>query len=336
LRIALVTDAWQPQINGVVRTWQSIISQVNLRGHTVRVVHPLLFRTVPCPGYPSIPLAIRPGGKMKRLLGEIDPQAVHIATEGPLGLAARDWCCKRKLPFTTSYHTQFPEYLRMYFGLPPAPTYALMRWFHNRGSATLVPTESVQKQLQARRFAKVVLWPRGVDCDLFHPARRIKLDFPRPIMLYCGRVAREKGIDHMCRLEVPGTKLIVGDGPDMRRLKRKFPDAHFTGAMVGADLAGHYAAADVLVFPSRTDTFGNAMLEAMACGTPVAAYPVTGPVDLIQQHVTGVMHEDLNVAVREALQLDGLACHRYALGRSWPAAANIFLENLQVFEAAGV
>ncbi len=336
LRLALVTDAWQPQINGVVRTWQTIIDHLERDGHEVHVVHPLRFKTVPCPGYPSIPLAMRPGGKLRRVLDRIRPQAIHIATEGPVGLAGRAYCRKRGLPFTTSYHTQFPQYLKMYFGLPTGPTYALIRWFHNAAAYTLVPTESVQEQLAERGFHGVVVWERGVDCELFRPDRMLALDLPRPVLLFVGRVAREKTLDDLCALDLPGSKVIVGDGPDLNRLLKKFPETIFTGPMHGEQLAAYYAASDVLVFPSRTDTFGNSMLEAMACGTPVAAYPVTGPIDLIQPGVTGVMHEELKTAVEQALRLRPDRCREYALTRSWPAAAKFFLEHLQPIAPAAV
>ncbi len=327
-RIAIITDAWQPQINGVVRTWETIIDQLETRGYEINVIQPLRFRTVPCPGYPSIPLAVLPKRKLSRILDQFQPHAIHVATEGPLGFAGRAYCRKRKLPFTTSYHTQFPQYAKMYFHVPPGPVYKLVRRFHC-GAHTLVPTDSIKRELEERHFDNIVIWERGVDCELFHPDRRIDLDLPRPIMMFVGRVAREKTLDDLCDIDIEGTKVIVGDGPDLNRLLKKYPDVVFTGPMQGEKLAGHYAAADVLVFPSRTDTFGNSMLEAMACSTPVAAYPVTGPIDLIQQGTTGIMHDDLTEATKQALQLDAKPLREYALTRSWPAAAQVLLDHLQ-------
>jgi len=328
LRLALVTDAWLPQVNGVVRTLGNTIREIEAAGHEVTVISPADFRTIPCPTYPEIRLALFAGRAVRRRLEALDPDAVHVSTEGPLGLAARNWCVRRGRPFTTAYHTQFPEYVRARAPIPLSVGYAAVRWFHGRATRTLVTTPSMQRQLEARGLRNLHLWGRGVDTELFRPRAKDFLDLPRPIWLYFGRVAVEKGIGDFLALDLPGTQLVVGDGPACAELKRRYPRAVFAGYRHGEDLAAHISASDVFVFPSRTDTFGLVLLEAMACGVPVAAYPVTGPIDVVRDGVTGVLSEDLRRAALQALELDPAACRAHALAHSWEASTRQFLSAL--------
>lgn len=328
MKLAVVTDAWLPQVNGVVRTLGHTIREVEALGHDVTVISPQLFRTVPCPTYPEIRLSLLPGRKVRRLLADLQPDAVHISTEGPLGLAARSWCIRHDRPFTTAYHTQFPEYVRARAPIPLALSYALVRWFHGRASHTLVTTPSMMRLLQSRGFTNLALWGRGVDTAVFRPKDKSFLDLPRPVFLYFGRVSVEKGVEEFLALDLPGTRLVVGDGPATAELRARFPRAVFAGYRYGEELASYVAASDVFVFPSRTDTFGLVLLEAMACGIPVAAYPVPGPVDVVLHGITGVLGEDLAAAAMAALELGGEACREHALRHSWRAATQQFLSNL--------
>lgn len=328
MKIAIATDAWTPQINGVVQTLSKTAQALRRLGHDVCVIEPGLFRTIPCPTYPEIRLAWLPYWRTSTLLRQFMPDAIHIATEGPLGMAARRWCRRHGMQFTTSYHTQFPEYLRARLPIPLATSYAYLRDFHGAAVRTMVATPAMQQQLEHRGFRNIVRWTRGVDVDLFRPQDKGFLDAPRPIAVYVGRVSVEKNLGAFLDLDLPGSKLIVGDGPARAELQKQYPDAVFAGLQRGEQLAKYLAAADVFVFPSRTDTFGLVMLEALACGVPVAAFPVTGPIDVVQQGVTGVLNEDLGAAVRGALRLDPLACRAYALNRTWQFATSQFLENL--------
>jgi glycosyltransferase involved in cell wall biosynthesis len=329
MRLALVTDAWLPQTNGVVRTLSITAGMLQRHGHTVEVLDPSGFRTIPCPTYPEIRLAWRPYRKLARRLAALAPDAVHVATEGPLGLAARRWCLRSSHAFTTSYHTQFPEYLRARFPVPLSLSYAHLRRFHGAAARTLVATPSMRRQLTARGFRNLATWSRGVDTQLFRPRSKAFLDLPRPIWLYFGRVSVEKGIDDFLQLDLPGTRLVVGDGPALAELRQRYPAVVFAGFRYGEDLASHIAAADVFVFPSRTDTFGLVLLEAMACGVPVAAYPVTGPVDVVVDGVTGVLGEDLRAAALAALELDPRACREHALRYTWEAATQQFVGHVE-------
>ncbi|MBB6093084.1 glycosyltransferase involved in cell wall biosynthesis [Povalibacter uvarum] len=328
MKIAIVTDAWFPQTNGVVKTLSTTAEQLRGFGHDVCVIEPGQFRTFPCPTYPEIRLAWFPYRLIDRLLREFAPDAVHIATEGTLGAAARRWCRKQHMPFTTSYHTQFPEYIRARAPIPLAISYAHLRGFHGGARRTMVATPALQRQLEARGFRNLVRWTRGVDVDLFRPRPKEYLSLPRPIAVYVGRVAVEKNIEAFLRMEWKGSKLIVGDGPARKTLQEKYPNATFVGFKYGEELASHVAASDVFVFPSRTDTFGLVLLEAMACGVPVAAYPVTGPIDVVLQGETGVLDDDLAIAAVEALTLDPQECRDYALAHTWEAATQQFLTNL--------
>ena len=331
MHIAMVTDAWHPQINGVVRTIARVRDELEALGHKVTIVSPDLFSNVPCPTYPEIRLALMPGRKVARILDDAAPVAIHIATEGPLGLAARRYCQRRKLPFTTSFHTRFPEYVHARFGLPPSWLYAALRVFHKPSKAVMVATESLGQELERRGFGNVARWSRGVDTELFRPRNGRPFKAEGPVFMYVGRIAVEKNIGAFLELELPGTKVVVGDGPQLSALQKAHPEVLFTGAKVGEELAQHYAAADVFVFPSRTDTFGLVLLEALASGVPVAAYPVPGPLDVVNGAPIGVLDEDLAKAARSALEIPRGDCRDYALGFSWRRCAEQFLANLAPF-----
>lgn len=326
MNIVIVTDAWEPQVNGVVRTLTKTRDHLIELGNTVTMLTPEGHKTIPCPSYPSIPLALFPGRKISQQLEKIRPDAIHIATEGPLGIAARSWCLRNNVKFTTSYHTQFPEYLKLRLPIPLSWSYAWFRRFHNKAVHTLVPTASQKKRLEKRGFTNVFVWGRGVDTDIFQPDNPQPLDLPRPISVNMGRVSIEKNIEAYLDLDLPGSKVVIGDGPDLDSLKQRYPDVLFTGAKFGHELASWVAAGDVFVFPSKTDTFGLVLLESMACGVPVAAYPVTGPKDVIQQGVTGVLDNDLTVATKQALMLNSEDCIHYAKQRNWKACTHTFLQ----------
>jgi hypothetical protein len=328
MRIAIVTDAWQPQVNGVVTTLRETARCLSADGHVVQLFTPLDFWRLPCPTYPEIRLSLLPGRRLTRLLDAFAPHRLHIATEGPLGIAARRYGLCRGMPFTTSYHTQFPQYLRARAPIPTAWSYAFLRWFHGPALRTLVATESIRRDLLDHGFERVGLWSRGVDTTLFRPHDKNYLREERPILMYAGRVAVEKGLEAFLALDTPGTKYVVGDGPALPALRRRYPNAVYAGYRFGEELARHVAAADVFVFPSRTDTFGLVMLEALACGIPVAAYPVPGPIDVIEHGVTGALAEDLGDAIRAALALDPAPCREAALRRTWEAASRQFLDQL--------
>jgi glycosyltransferase involved in cell wall biosynthesis len=328
LRILLATDAWEPQVNGVVVTLRNTVSWLERWGHEVRVVSPEGFRTFPMPTYPEIPLAILPGRGVARRICEFEPDAIHIATEGPIGAAARAFCLRGRLAFTTAYHTCFPEYVKPRFGVPLAMTYAWLRRFHAPSSALLVATPAIRALLEARGFRNLADWSRGVDTELFVPSARRFEDLRRPVFLYVGRVAVEKNLPAFLGLELPGTKLVVGDGPQRAELERRFPGAVFAGMKTGAELASCYQRADVFVFPSRTDTFGLVLAESMACGTPVAAYPVRGPIDVVKDPAAGVLDNDLARAALAALALDRDRVRRYGERFSWESSTRQFVSHL--------
>ena len=334
MRITIATDAWYPQVNGVVRTLDTTIGHLRAGGHGVEVLSPERHRTGPCPTYPEIRLAVGPGRWVAPALERFEPQAVHIATEGPIGLAVRRWCLRHGFPFTTSYHTQFPEYLRLRLPVPLAWGYAFMRWFHAPAVRTLVATRSMEEMLSGRGLRHLVRWTRGVDVDLFRPRDKGFLDAPRPIFMYVGRVAVEKNIEAFLALDLPGTRYVVGDGPALTELSARHPEVRFTGYKMGEELARHVAAADVMVFPSLTDTFGLVLLEAMACGVPVAAFPAPGPLDLVDNGRNGQVSEDLGAAALAALEADPGECRRFAEAYSWERSAAQFLGNLAPVSAA--
>ncbi len=337
MKIVIATDAWHPQINGVVRTYENVAENLKVNGHEVYLITPLDFVTIPCPTYPSINLAVLPGTGVKRCLEMTQPDAIHIATEGPIGHAVRAYCIKNAIPFTTSFHTQFPEYIHMRIPLPVNLSYAYFRRFHNYAARTLVPTPSQQMHLHNKGFKNVVVWSRGVDTNVFHPRSKEFINAERPLFVYAGRVAVEKNIEAFLELELPGSKLVIGDGPDLKRLRKKYLSVQFTGFKVGEELASYLATADVFVFPSLTDTFGIVMLEAMACGVPVAAFPVTGPVDIIENGVNGVLDRDLKKAALTALEIDPWDCINYAKQYSWRKCAEALVAYLEPigYSAAG-
>jgi glycosyltransferase involved in cell wall biosynthesis len=328
MRIAIASDAWTPQVNGVVTTLTQTRDHLEKDGHEVLMITPEGRRTFPCPTYPEIRLTLLQGRAITRELDDFAPDSVHIATEGTIGLTVRRYCIKRGIPFTTAYHTQFPEYVRARFPIPVRWTVALLRWFHRPAVRTMVPTESMRKTLLARGFENVVIWSRGVLTDVFKPEEPVSYDFKGPIWVYFGRVSVEKNLEAFLDLSLPGTKIIIGDGPDRRRLSTAYPDCHFLGYKFGRDLARHIAGADVFVFPSKTDTFGIVMLEAMACGVPVAAYPVTGPIDVVEPGVTGCLSHDLTVACSSALELNRWDCRQFAEHYSWQRSTRQFIGHL--------
>jgi glycosyltransferase involved in cell wall biosynthesis len=329
-RVAIVSDAWHPQVNGVVRSLTQLSRELTARGIAVTVIGPDRFATLPCPYYPEIRLSLWPRRRLRRLLAEFGPDALHIATEGPLGFAARRWAIRRGYAFTTSFHTRFPDYVAARLPIPRRLTYRWMRRFHSAGSAVMAATPSLIAELRGRGFSNVCLWSRGVDTEAFSPAHRNEQAPRRPVFLYCGRLAIEKNVAAFLDLDLPGTRVVVGDGPDRVALAERYPSAIFLGTLSGEALSRAYASADVMVFPSRTDTFGLVVLEALACGTPVAAFPVPGPRDIMgNAHPSvGALDEDLRRAALAALKADRGQCRRFAEGFSWSAAAAMFMGNL--------
>ncbi|MCD7060333.1 glycosyltransferase family 4 protein [Pelagibacterium xiamenense] len=332
--VLLVTDAWHPQVNGVVRSLERLRENLWERGLTVNVLSPEGFWTVPMPSYGEIRLCLVNPRNVRKSIEALRPDTIHIATEGPLGGHVRRLCIKKGLPFSTSYHTQFPEYIRARLPVPLGWSYSYLRWFHEAADVCLVPTQTVADRLAARGIANTVIWSRGVDARLFNPDKRTDLGLEGPIFLYVGRVAVEKSVEDFLALDLPGTKVIVGDGPSRARLEREYPDAVFTGHLRGVELARYFASADVFVFPSRTDTFGLVLLEALASGTPVAAYPVPGPLDVVAESGTGVLSEDLRHAALAALAIPRRVCRAYASGFSWEESSAQFLAQMPVIDWA--
>jgi glycosyltransferase involved in cell wall biosynthesis len=328
MKIMIVTDAWEPQVNGVVRTMKNTRAELEAMGHHVDYITPLEFKTVPCPTYPDIRLSLVPGRRVAERLDRFDPDALHLSTEGPLGLAARRWALKRGRPFTTAYHTRFPEYVHARARIPLAWTYTYLRWFHGPSQAILAPTPVVQQDLENWGFANVRVWSRGVDHRIFHPRNSNRLQTTPPIFLYVGRVAVEKNIEAFLELELPGSKWVAGAGPALEGLRRRYPQVTYLGVLDQEALAEVYASADVFVFPSRTDTFGLVLLEALACGLPVAAYPVTGPLDVIGTSKAGALHEDLRTACLNALELRREDAAAHAQRFSWRSATEQFISYL--------
>jgi glycosyltransferase involved in cell wall biosynthesis len=329
-RILLATDAWHPQVSGVVRTLDTTVQLLHEWGHCVDVIEPSQYWSVPTPFYPEIPICLPRPGRIYERVHRFRPDHVHISTEGGLGLVVRRLCRRRNWRFTTSYHTRFPEYLRRLVGIPESLTYRFLRWFHARSSTMMVATPSLERELAERGFtAPMRRWSRGVDLDLFQPRPRPATGYPRPVMLYVGRVSHEKGIDDFLKLNRPGTKLVVGDGPARRQLERQYPDAVFLGYRKGQELAAAYAAADVFVFPSKTDTFGIVVIEALASGLPVAAYPVTGPGDIVTNEQLGALDTDLGRAIDRALTTGNpTACAAEGRKYIWENCTRQFLANL--------
>ncbi|MFN0217556.1 MAG: glycosyltransferase family 4 protein [Hyphomicrobium sp.] len=327
MRILIATDAAAPQVNGVVTTYERLARELAAQGVEPAFLTPNDFLNVPCPGYSEIRLALPNFDRACRHIDRIAPDLIHIATEGPVGWMTRSACRADARPFTTSYHTKFPEYASALLGLPTAPIYQIVRRFHADAAGTMVATPSLAKTLRRRGFKRLLPWTRGVDTTLFRP-RCVRLFGPGPIFLNVGRISREKNIEAFLSADLPGRKVVVGDGPMLPALGRAYPDVTFTGPKSGEDLARCYASADVFVFPSRTDTFGLVLLEAMASGLPIVAYPVTGPLDVVKQNVSGVLHDDLATAALAALKLDPEAARAHALTFSWSRAAELFLDNI--------
>jgi glycosyltransferase involved in cell wall biosynthesis len=328
-RVMVVTDAWKPQLNGVVRTIEILGEDLKSLGHDVRYATPEGRFTIPMPTYKEIRLAIFPRRSLEKMIADFKPTAIHIATEGTLGLSARAICVKQKIPFTTSFHTRFPEYVKARFPIIPVGlVYSFLRWFHGPAKSMMVATPSLLREMESHGFHNLKIWSRGVDVDQFRPIADASLPFPGPIWLYVGRVAVEKNLEAFLALDLAGTKVIVGDGPARTPLQKKYPDAKFLGPKTGEELVRTYAASDVFVFPSKTDTFGLVLLEALACGVPVAAYPVQGPLDVIGNASCGALDDDLRAACLRALEIPREKARAFALTRSWRNCTEQFLSNL--------
>jgi glycosyltransferase involved in cell wall biosynthesis len=329
MQVLIATDAWRPQVNGVVRTLTSLARSAKTLGVDVEFLSPDGFMTMPLPTYPGLRLALPSRGRIARRIEEAKPDAIHIATEGPIGHAARAYCLRHGWPFTTSYTTRFPEYISARWPIPEGLIYAALRRFHGAAAVTMVATPSLEAELRERGFTKLGPWTRGVDTDLFRPDRAIELPFPRPIFVCHGRIAVEKNLEAFLSLDLPGTKVVIGTGPQEAELKQRFPDTKFLGLIENGKLAAHLAAADVFVFPSRTDTFGVVQLEALASGVPIAAFPVTGPKDVVGDHPIGALNEDLRAACLAALDISSETCRDFALQYSWENSARQFIGHLR-------
>ncbi|OLP44300.1 glycosyltransferase family 4 protein [Rhizobium oryziradicis] len=337
MRLTIVTDAWHPQVNGVVRSIENTNAELAKMGVTVSMITPASFKSVPMPTYPEIRLSLTGPGRVAGVIKRSKPDLIHIATEGPLGLLARRWCVKNQVAFSTSYHTRFPEYVAARLPIPLSWLYAYVRWFHRAGGACMVATESLKRELNAKKIGNLRLWSRGIDTQLFHPQPQDEKPFglPRPIFMTVGRIAVEKNLPAFLDLDLPGSKVVIGDGPDRAELSARYPDVLFTGVKHGADLASAYAQADVFVFPSKTDTFGNTILEALASGVPVAAYPVTGPIDIVTNPGAGSLNDDLRTACLSALSCSREDARELAETFSWPMATKQFLDNVIEAKAQG-
>lgn len=352
MKICIITDAWSPQVNGVVRTLKTLKAKLREKGHSVLVIHPGLFMTVACPGYKEIRLSLNAPLKLKAILKRVNADAYHIATEGPLGWAARRYFMRHKIKFSTAYHTDFPQYIAARLPLSPNWIYSVLRRFHGAAEQTLVATKSIQDLLSSHGFTHLMDWSRGVDQGEFSPNSADQSEAPLPfdpddegpILLYVGRIAVEKNLRAFLDLEIDGLKVVVGDGPDIEMLKREYADALFTGVKFGEELRALYASADVFVFPSKTDTFGLVMIEALACGTPVAAYPVQGPLDIVgldgkgtkgpRQSIIGALNDDLAIAIKQALDAREKDCLDYVKFYNWDSVTDEFLAALQPAAAA--
>ncbi|MGF9762900.1 glycosyltransferase family 1 protein [Microvirga sp. 0TCS3.31] len=333
MRLIIATDAWHPQINGVVRSLEAMAGEAPRFGVEVTFVTPELFRSLALPSYGEIRLAFTSARYVGNLLEEHAPTHVHIATEGPIGFATRRACLRQGRAFTTSYHTRFPEYISARVPVPEAWTYAALRRFHGSSQGTMVSTPSLECELKRRGFSNIMRWTRGVDTNLFRPREPRPVEWPHPAYLYVGRVAIEKNLEAFLSLDLPGSKIVVGDGPSRCFLEMKYPQARFLGSLSGDDLAQTYASADVFVFPSLTDTFGIVLLEALASGLPIAAYPVTGPLDVLEGSDCGALDWDLQAAALKALNISPLQCRAHAKGFMWQESARQFFSNIEVAQA---
>ncbi|WP_319518932.1 glycosyltransferase family 1 protein [uncultured Martelella sp.] len=332
-RLTLISDAWHPQVNGVVRSIENTNRELEKMGVAVTMITPDLFRSMPMPTYPEIRLALAAYGQVARKITESAPDYVHIATEGPLGFKARRYCLKHGIRFTTSYHTRFPEYVAARLPISKDMLYGIVRRFHNSGNGCMVATDSLAHELEERGIHNLMRWSRGIDNALFHPRAKSEAPFgglKRPIFLTVARVAVEKNLPALLELDLPGSIVVVGDGPARKALEEKFPNVHFTGVLQGEALAEAYAEADVFVFTSKTDTFGNTIIEALSSGVPVAAYPVTGPSDILEGHEgAGALDEDLKTACMKALAGSPEKARELALTYTWEAAAGQFYDNMR-------
>lgn len=330
----MISDAWYPQVNGVVRALDTTARHIREAGHEVEVLGPDRFRTVPLPTYGEIRIALAHRGHIGAAIEAAAADAVHIATEGPLGWMARSWLRRQRIPFTTSFHTMFPQYVRMRTGLPESVGFRVLRRFHNAAERTMVSTPTLAGLLSGHGFERLAHWSRGVDTAFFRPVEPTHLDVPGPIQMYVGRVAVEKNLEAFLKLDTPGTKVVVGEGPQQRELETAYPEVRFVGSKHGDNLLAHYSAADVFVFPSRTDTLGFVMMEALACGVPVAAFPVQGPLDVIADSGAGVLADDLAAAIEQAIGIDPEVCRNRAREFSWPRSAREFIDNLAPITSA--
>jgi glycosyltransferase involved in cell wall biosynthesis len=328
MRVLVATDAWHPQINGVVRTLTSLARSARNLGVTIEFLSPEGFPSMPLPTYPGLRLALPNRREIARRIESAVPDAIHIATEGPIGYMVRAHCMRHGLPFTSAYATRFPEYISARVAVPESWSYAALRRFHAAAATTMVSTPSLMSELTQRGFTNLDMWTRGVDTEMFSPDHDIELNLPRPIFVSVGRVAVEKNLDAFLSLKLPGSKVVIGEGPQEGELRRRYPDVRFLGSLHGKTLAAHIAAADVFVFPSLTDTFGVVQLEALACGVPVAAFPVTGPRDVIGNNPVGMLSDDLREACMGALRMSRETCRNFALGHSWERSAQQFVGNL--------
>ena len=329
MHIIIATDAWSPQVNGVVRSYQHLIDEL-INEHKITLITPNEFYTFPLPLYPEIRISVLTSRSIGKRIETLNPDAIHIATEGTIGLATRNYCIKTNRNFTTAYHTRFPEYLNELIHVPLSVGYAICKWFHSPATNMMVSTESLAKELEKKGFNNASIFPKGVNSELFKNYKTKPINYKRPIFLYVGRISKEKNIEAFLDLDLPGTKLVVGDGPIRKSLQNKFPDVKFLGYKFGADLALAYTNADVFVFPSLTDTFGIVMLEALACGTPIAAYPVRGPKEVIGDSEVGVLSRDLKQACLDAMNIKGDICKKHAKKFSWKKSAESFLKNLNI------
>jgi glycosyltransferase involved in cell wall biosynthesis len=329
MRVLIATDAWRPQVNGVVRTYERLALEGPRLGVEFEFLCPEPFPTLPLPTYPEIRLAVVGEWNFEAAYNRFRPDYIHIATEGPIGLATRSWCVRKGHPFTSAYHTRFPDYVSARVPVPLSWGYALQRWFHNSGAGVMVAAPSLQRDLKAMGFQRLMPWTRGVDTELFRPRPELRaVGGSAPVFLYVGRIAVEKGVEQFLSLDLPGSKVVVGDGPQLEDLRRKYPTVRFTGPKTSEELAREYAAADVFVFPSRTDTFGIVLVEAMASGLPVAALPVTGPIDIVRDGESGVLDNDLRAAAMRALELDRDVVRQQSLKFSWAQCAQMFIDNV--------
>jgi glycosyltransferase involved in cell wall biosynthesis len=328
LRIVLISDAWHPQINGVVTTLTNTVATLKRLGHEVELITPDRFRTYPWPGYPDVGMAFLCGPKLRPIIKAFKPDALHLVTEGPIGYAARRFCREFGYHYTSSYLSQFPEYFKLRIGFPMFISSRYLRWFHSESKRVMVATPSLATEMHQKGYPSLACWSRGVDTSLYRPRPKDFIQDPHPIFMFTGRVAVEKNIESFLKLDLPGTKYVIGDGPHRDILMKKYPDVRFTGYQKGENLARYMAAADVFVFPSLTDTFGVVMLEALASGVPVAAYPVQAPKDVIQNDQIGILNDDLQQAAIKALSINSQACRQYALGYTWEKCTQQFVDNL--------